>query len=65
MAYCQTASPDCLALILLDVKMPVLTGFQFLEQYAQLPLVQHRAIIIVLLTTSLNHGICSGCKNSS
>jgi CheY-like chemotaxis protein len=42
------------ALILLDVKMPVMDGFAFLEAYAKLPQAQKPAVIIVMLTTSLH-----------
>ncbi|MDO7854109.1 response regulator [Hymenobacter convexus] len=52
--HCNEATPDCPALILLDVKMPVMDGFQFLEAYNELPLPEKDAIIIVMLTTSLH-----------
>lgn len=47
-------SPTCPRLILLDMNMPVLNGRAFLEAYAQMPLAQQRAIVIIMLTTSLH-----------
>ena len=44
----------CPRLILLDMNMPVLNGLGFLEAYAQLPLAQQPATVIVMLTTSLH-----------
>lgn len=50
----QSASEEQPILVLLDVKMPVMNGFEFLEAYDQLSLPHKRAIIIVMLTTSLH-----------
>ena len=47
-------SAACPQLLLLDMNMPVLNGLGFLEAYAQLPLAQQRATVIVMLTTSLH-----------
>lgn len=41
-------------LILLDINMPVMDGWEFLEAYQKLPENQKSKIIIVMLTTSLN-----------
>ena len=46
-----TATP---ALILLDVAMPVFNGMQFLEAFQRLPQSHQEAIVIVVLTTSMN-----------
>ena len=41
-------------LLLLDVSMPVMDGMEFLEAYQQLPQAQQQAIVIVMLTTSMD-----------
>jgi CheY-like chemotaxis protein len=53
-AECTEASLTCPVLILLDINMPLLDGFGFLAAYQQLPLAKQRAIVIVMLTTSLH-----------
>ena len=40
--------------ILLDINMPGMDGWQFLEEYAKLPEEQRGGNVIVLLTTSLD-----------
>ena len=47
-------SPTCPALILLDMKMPRMNGFEFLQAYAQRPRHQDPPVVIIMLTTSLN-----------
>lgn len=41
-------------LILLDINMPAMNGFEFLEQYRHLPQDQHAQILLIMLTTSLH-----------
>ena len=54
-AHCQAARPDCPALILLDVQMPVLDGFGFLEAYARLALPHPPGAILIVMHSSSQH----------
>ena len=51
---CQPLAAQCPRLILLDVNMPGMNGIQFLEAYQQSSLSEQKAIVIVMLTTSLH-----------
>ncbi|PHI20095.1 response regulator [Lewinellaceae bacterium SD302] len=41
-------------MILLDINMPAMNGWEFLQAYEQLPVSQRAGIVIVMVTTSTN-----------
>ena len=47
----EILTPD---LILLDINMPAMDGWEFLTEYKKLEITDPKAIVIVMLTTSLN-----------
>ena len=51
---CRSSTANCPALILLDMKMPLMNGSKFLQAYAQRPPTENPAVVIIILTTSLN-----------
>ena len=53
-SQCVAPTTSCPALILLDVNMPAMNGMEFLEAYQRLPQAHREAIVIVVLTTSMN-----------
>lgn len=51
LTYLQARQPN---LIFLDINMPALSGWDFIDQFRSLPLEQKEDIVIIMLSTSMD-----------
>ena len=61
---CKDAPEQLPQLIFLDIRMPEIDGFGFLEEYEKLPDTVKQNCIIMMLTTSLNPSDHERAKNN-
>lgn len=52
--YLSTSTQQAPDLIFLDINMPAMDGWEFLDNYKKLKKERHGKVIVVMLTTSLN-----------
>jgi CheY-like chemotaxis protein len=54
--FCSSKNNCCPEIILLDINMPVMDGFEFLKRYSDMKFLNKESIKIYLLTTSTYSG---------